>query len=150
MHPGQENEKWPPPDELPEFRKQHWSFVRRIRGCTGRTLPCARLGEIRQGWSDCHQCWEKRAWTGKCWLSMEGISCLPAGEVTVRVPPLSFQPSVVLSSFSTMLCVNGWREGKRLKRKFSKYFLSWEKRHVSCSVECEGIWGKSLRTVVLN
>lgn len=24
---GKENEMWPPPDELPEFRKQRWSIV---------------------------------------------------------------------------------------------------------------------------
>lgn len=108
---GKENEMWPPPDELPEFRKPHWSIVWGVLGWSDTDLCWPWRAER---WAECHPCLEKGVWRGNAGPAWS-ISWQPAGEATVCVPPLPLQLSVLPSSIATVVFCDGGRKGERKK-----------------------------------
>lgn len=139
---GKENEMWPPPDELPEFRKPHWSIVWGVLGWSDTDLCWPWRAER---WAECHPCLEKGVWRGNAGPAWS-ISWQPAGEATVCVPPLPLQLSVLPSSIATIVFCDGGQERREEERMLSKYVWNGEKRYVFYPWWCWGGQGRKLES----
>lgn len=123
---GQENEMWPPPDELPEFRKPHWPIVWSMLGWSDTDLCWSWRGE---GWAECHPCLGMGVWMGECWLSMEHFMAA-CWRKTVCVPSLPLQPCAAILHCHCGFFVMGGRKGERKKGRWARGRRTEEKRCV--------------------
>lgn len=145
---GKENEMWPPPDELPEFRKPHWSIVWSMLGWSDTDLCWSWRGER---WAECHPCLGKGVWMGECWLSREYFMAACWRNKSLCSPPCPSNPVCCYPPLPLWFFVMGGRKGERRKgcwasmsevgRRGMYYILN----DVG---DCRG--KKSLRIVLLN
>lgn len=136
---GKENEMWPPPDELPEFRKPHWSIVWSMLGWSDTDLCWSWRGER---WAECHPCLGRGVWMGECWLSREHFMAACWRSKSLCSPPLPLQPCVLPSSIATMVFL-WWGAGKERGEKDAEQVgLKWGEEVCIISLMMLGIAGE--------